>query len=152
MLTRAYQWTGPFLHARIAPRPRGDSQASLGERRASWLELFFDLVLVAAVGALATQLHHDHALARFAGLFVCVWWVWWGFTWWSSAFNADGAPDRVALLVAMAGAGALAAGVAGVAHGHSDTFVVAYGGVFVLVAPLYGRAWLRVPAMRSLSG
>jgi len=60
----------------------------LPERRASWLELFFDLVVVAAVSALAAQLHDDRsvaALAVFAGLFVPVWWAWWGFTWYSAA-------------------------------------------------------------------
>ena len=44
-----------------------------GERRASWLELFYDLVFVAAIAALAAQLHEDHsvqALAVFAGGFV----------------------------------------------------------------------------------
>lgn len=45
-------------------------------RHASWLELFFDLVFVAAIAAQATQLHDDDSLAElamFAGLFVAVW-------------------------------------------------------------------------------
>jgi len=44
-----------------------------GERHASWLELFFDLVLVAAVAALATQLHADHSVA---GANRRSWWAW----------------------------------------------------------------------------
>jgi low temperature requirement protein LtrA len=121
------------------------------ERSASWLELFFDLVLVAAVGALAAELHDEHSLAglaRFAALFVP---VWWGYTWYSTAFNDDDAVNRVALLAAMACVAALAAGVAGAADGRSDTFVVAYAGLFALLAALYGRAWVRVPAARTLS-
>jgi low temperature requirement protein LtrA len=124
------------------------------DRQASWLELFFDLVLVAAVGALAAQLHEDHSLEGllvFAALFVPVWWAWWGFTWYSAAFNDDDAVNRVALLAAMGGVATLAAGVAGVADGRSDTFVVAYAALFALLAALYARAWLRVPAARSLS-
>jgi low temperature requirement protein LtrA len=124
------------------------------ERQASWLELFFDLVLVAAVAALADQLHHDHSLtgfAVFAGLFVPVWWIWWGFTWYSSAFNPDDTTNRLALLAAMAGIGAIAVGVPGAAHGHSTTFVVAYASLFALLAALYARAWMLVPAARSLS-
>ena len=73
-------------------------------RRASWLELFFDLVLVAAVGALAPRLHEEHSvlgLARFALLFVPVWWAWWAFTWYSAAFNSDDTVNRVALLAAL---------------------------------------------------
>jgi low temperature requirement protein LtrA len=124
------------------------------ERQASWLELFFDLVLVAAVAALAAELHHDHSiagLAVFAGLFVPVWWVWWGFTWYSSAFNDDDAVNRAALLAAMAGVGAVVVGIPGAAHGDSTTFAVAYAALFALLALLYGRAWRRVPASRPLS-
>jgi hypothetical protein len=82
-----------------------NAEAVSRERQASWLELFFDLVLVAAVAA---QLHHAQSLrglAVFAGLFVPVWWIWWGFTWYSSAFNDDDAVNRLALLVAMVASG-----------------------------------------------
>jgi low temperature requirement protein LtrA len=95
------------------------------ERRASWLELFFDLVLVAGVAAVAQQLHEDHSLAGlavFAGLFVPVWWAWWGFTWYSAAFNDDDTVNRVGLLAGMGGVAALAAGVDGAAHEHSTFF------------------------------
>lgn len=90
-------------------------------------------------------------LAVFAGLFVPVWWAWWGFTWYSAAFNDDDGVNRVALLAAMAGVAALAAGVPGAAHGRSSTFVVAYAALFVLLAALYARAWVRVQAARRLS-
>jgi low temperature requirement protein LtrA len=126
----------------------------LEDRRASWLELLVDLVLVAAVGALAAQLHQDHSLdglASFAAPFVPVWWAWWGFTWYSTAFNSDDAVNRIALLAAMGGDAVLAAGVSGVADGRPDTFVIAYAGLFALLAALYSRAWRRVPVTWSLS-
>ena len=130
------------------------SEAITEERQASWLELFFDLVLVAAVGALGSELHHDRSLtglAVFAGLFVPVWWIWWGFTWYSSAFNDDDPINRAALLAAMAGVGAVVVGIPGAAHRDSTTFVVAYACLFALLALLYARAWVRVPVSRSLS-
>src|SRR5215203_2678793 len=37
MLTPAYQSAGPLSHARIAPRPHRDSQASLRQKENSWL-------------------------------------------------------------------------------------------------------------------
>ena len=126
----------------------------LAERRASWLELFFDLVLVAAVAALAAVLHTDHSLAGlavYAALFIPVWWVWWGFTWYSAAFNDDDIVNRVAFLAAMAGVGALVAGMHGAAHADSSLFALAYAALFALLAALYARAWLRVPAARALS-
>jgi len=47
-----------------------------GERHATWLELFFDLVMVVAVAELAHVLHDDLSLAgaaTYVGLFVPVW-------------------------------------------------------------------------------
>jgi low temperature requirement protein LtrA len=124
------------------------------ERRASWIELFFDLVLVAAVAALAAQLHEDRsvtALAVFAGLFVPVWWAWWGFTWYSAAFNADDPVNRIGLLVGMAGVAGMVVGIPGATHGHSDTFVIAYAVLCAILAALYARAWVAVPPARPLS-
>lgn len=112
-------------------------------------------MLVAAVGALAARLHEQHsvaALAWFAALFVPVWWVWWAFTWYSAAFNADDATNRVALLAAMLGVAALAAGIPGADSRDSALFAVAYGALFTLLTALYVRAWRHVPEMRSLSG
>jgi low temperature requirement protein LtrA len=126
----------------------------LPERRASWLELFFDLVLVAAVAGLAVQLHEDRsvtAMLVFAGLFIPVWWAWWGYTWYSAAFNADDAANRIGLLAGMAGVGGLVVGIPGAAHGHSDTFVIAYAMLLSLLAALYARAWVTVPIARALS-
>jgi low temperature requirement protein LtrA len=129
--------------------------ALVAERRASWLELFFDLVLVAAVAALASLLHEDSSatgLAVYAGLFVPVWWAWWGFTWYSAAFNDDDTVNRLALFAGMAGVAAMAAGVSGAAHARSGTFVVAIAALLALLAALYARAWIRIPAARALSG
>ena len=102
------------------PRPAPGTLEGGGERHASWLELFFDLVFVAAIAALATQLHADHSvagLAVFAGLFVPVWWGWMGYTWYLTALAAIRAVNRrtdriVALRLAVAGA-ALALAIAG---------------------------------------
>lgn len=47
------------------------------ERRASWLELYFDLVFVVAIAQLATELVHDpttEGFLRFVGLYLPVWW------------------------------------------------------------------------------
>ena len=77
--------------------------------------------------------------------------AWSGFTWYSAAFNDDDAVNRIALFAGMAGVAALAAGVAGAAHARSDTFVVAIAALFALLASLYARAWVRIPATRAPS-
>ena len=49
------------------------------ERRASWLEFFFDHCFVVAVGAVAHVLHDEpliEGIGLFAALFIPVWWSW----------------------------------------------------------------------------
>src|SRR5207237_8449555 len=50
-----------------------------GERHASWLELFFDLVFVVAITELSQYLVSEHSaggFVRFTALFVPVWVAW----------------------------------------------------------------------------
>ncbi|MBA2519709.1 MAG: low temperature requirement protein A [Chloroflexia bacterium] len=121
------------------------------ERHASWLELFFDLVFVAAVAALARQLHADHSiagLAVFAGLFVPVWWGWMGYTWYAAGFDSDDPVYRVGMLAGMLAIASVSAGISGAAQGNSRTFVIAYAGLTYVLAALYARAWLQLPEAR----
>ena len=129
--------------ARSAWRPPLLRAFDQGERHASWLELFFDLCFVAAVAALADDLHHDPTLGgllRFGGLFVPVWWAWMAYTWHATAFDTDDIAYRIAFLGAMLGVVALAAGVPGVHEGDPTVFVVSYGALQLLLAGLYLRA------------
>jgi len=94
---------GPASPARRrrGPRLRTLAAEAAQERHATWLELFFDLCFVAAVAALAADLHHDPTwggIARFCGLFVPVWWAWMGYTWYASAFDNDDPDTSVAVL------------------------------------------------------
>jgi low temperature requirement protein LtrA len=66
-------------------------------RRVTWLELFFDLVFVAAVAQAATHLRDDYSpagLVRFALLFVLIWWAWLGHTTFSTRFDTDDVVQR----------------------------------------------------------
>jgi low temperature requirement protein LtrA len=59
-------------------------------RRATWLELFFDLVFVVAVAQLANALSDDMTLEGFlifGGLFIPVWWAWTGYTFYADRFD-----------------------------------------------------------------
>lgn len=62
------------------------------ERHATWLELFYDLVLVVAVSQVAHVLSLDHSpkgIVIAIGLFVPVWWVWAGHTVYATRFDTD---------------------------------------------------------------
>ena len=56
------------------------------------MELFFDLIFVAAVAQVGTHLRDDYSpagLLRFSLLFVMIWWSWLGHTNFSTRFDTD---------------------------------------------------------------
>lgn len=68
-------------------------------RKATWFELFFDLVFVVAVAALAGALSHHYdgkGLMEFGFLFLVLWWLWLGHTFHASRFDRD-RPDQWAV-------------------------------------------------------
>jgi low temperature requirement protein LtrA len=74
------------------------------ERRASWLELFFDLVFAGAVGQLAGALQNHPglgALARFTMLFTPIWWLWVQLTFYADRHESEDAAHRTAFLAAI---------------------------------------------------
>ena len=121
---------------RLRTRGRGVDE----ERRATWLELFFDLVFVAAVGQLANALAAEPTATRFfqfLGLFVPVWWAWMGFTFYANRFDTDDLPYRLLTLLGMFLVAVLATTVRSVFEGHSSGFVVAYLGVRVMLLAMF---------------
>src|SRR5262245_57493082 len=79
-------------------------QRSDEEQRATWLELFFDLVFVFAVTQLSHTLLEDLSLrgaAQTLFLLLVVWWAWIYTTWMTNWFDPDSVPVRCVLLVGM---------------------------------------------------
>ncbi|WP_203706667.1 low temperature requirement protein A [Asanoa iriomotensis] len=97
------------------------------ERHASWLELFFDLVVVVAVAQLAHLLEGDLGL-RDAGLFVVLFYAVWS-VWTSFTLYANVAATRTrtrAMLVAMFGIAVMAAAIPQAAGERGEAFAIAY--------------------------
>jgi low temperature requirement protein LtrA len=81
-------------------------------RRASWLELFFDLIFVAAVSQVGVPLGEDytiHGLVRYSLMFLLIWWAWFGHTMYATRFDADDVVHRLLTLVQIFAAAAMAA-------------------------------------------
>src|SRR5689334_17189761 len=101
--------------------------AAVEERHATWLELFFDLVIVVAVAQVAHLLHEGPGVQEaflFVVLYYAMWSVWTSFTLYA---NVSGTLTRVpAMLLAMFGIAIMAASVPQVAHGDPSIFVGAY--------------------------
>ena len=74
-------------------------------RRATWFELFFDLVFVAGVARLAGLLAADFTplgFARFAFLFLVLWWCWVAHTFYATRFDRDEPTQRLLGLATIA--------------------------------------------------
>ncbi len=123
-------------------------------RRATWLELFFDLVFVAAVSQLANALAAQPTPARFfefLGLFAPVWWAWMGFTFYANRFDTDDLVYRLLMLAAMFGVAVLATTIPSVFRGATEGFTLAYISVRIVLVALYARASRHVPEARTLT-
>lgn len=119
-------------------------------RRASWLELFFDLVFVVAVFRLG-QLLLDEPSARgvlvYAGLISSIWWLWFSFSYFADLFDDDRPPSRLVQLTAMLGVLALAASLPSASAADANRFAVAYALLLVLLTGSYAVVgWIDVEA------
>jgi low temperature requirement protein LtrA len=136
------------------PRLRTRGRDADEDRRATWLELFFDLVFVAAVGVLANELAAEPTTARFfafLAVFVPVWWAWMGFTFYANRFDTDDLPYRLLMLLAMFAVAVLATTIPSVFDGATEGFPLAYVAVRCVLLTLYARASRHVPEARTLA-
>src|ERR1700674_2294261 len=124
------------------------------ERHATWLELFYDLVFVAAVSQLARGLGNDYSwvgMLRFSALFVPVWWAWIGHTFYLTRFDTDDLGHRLLTMVQMAAASSLAVQVPEALGTTSAGFALSYAAVrFILVAE-YLRAGRHIQVVRPFT-
>ena len=96
-------------------------------RHATWLELFFDLVFVAAISVVTHALghaHHGHLevkqVIEFFLAFIPIWWIWATHTLYANRFDTDSHGHRAATLGIMF----LAAMMSAIIGGHLlDSFV-----------------------------
>ncbi|HEU0264596.1 MAG TPA: low temperature requirement protein A [Geobacterales bacterium] len=135
------------------PRLRSGEDADT-ERHATWLELFYDLVFVAAVAQLATVLGDDYSWRgafRFMALFVPVWWAWVGHTYYLTRFDTEDLGHRLLTMAQMAAAASLAVHLPGAFGSTATGFALSYALVrFILVAE-YLRAGRYIPLVRPLT-
>jgi len=123
-------------------------------RRASWLELFFDLIFVAAVSQVGVPLGEDysiHGLVRYSLMFLLIWWAWFGHTMYATRFDADDVVHRLLTLVQIFAAAAMAANAKqNLADRDSAGFGAAYAVQRIVLVIQYLRA-RREPKTRRLA-
>ena len=123
-------------------------------RPASWTELFFDLIFVAAVAQVGEPLQHDysvHGLIRYTFLFCLIWWAWNGHTAFHSRFEANDWASSILSVVQTFLAAVMAANATeGLDSDSAAGFGAAYAGMRLTLVIQYVRV-RRVPVARRLA-
>ena len=80
------------------------AEAIIGDKSASFLELFFDLVFVLGVTQVVALIHDDPTLRGFGQgvlILVMLWWAWSQYTWITNFTGTDAVGIRLAMLASM---------------------------------------------------
>ncbi|WP_428953168.1 low temperature requirement protein A [Streptomyces sp. cg35] len=125
-------------------------------RRATWFELFGDLVFVAAVGQATHRIGgHPHAasIAAAAALFVPLWWTWVLYAVRANRADRDLTVQRLLTTAGLAAVTGMAVHLGGVGHdrGADAGFVVSYLCARAGVAALYLRDLRHEPRLRRIA-
>jgi low temperature requirement protein LtrA len=124
------------------------------ERRATWLELFYDLVFVVAIAEVAHKLHGEVSLlgfVSFVALFVPIWLCWLGATFYATRFDTDDLGHRLLTLLQMALIAALAVNVHHGLEESSVGFALCYAAVRSILIIQYLVAGYHLPPARPLT-
>ncbi len=135
-----------WLHAPLLHTAHG------GERKVTWLELFYDLIFVAAIIQLGDALSHHVSISNFvsfAGHFMPLWIAWSGFTFFANRFDVDDFTHRIMVFVQMFAMGAMAITAPHAMEGHHAFYSLAFAVAQATVTLMYVRAWKQVPKARD---
>ena len=142
------------VRSRLFHRPRLHGVGHADPKRVTWIELFYDLIFVAAFIQLGNGLGHHASgagVATFLAIFAPLWVAWTGFTFFENRFALDDFPHRLLVFGQMftVGAMGLSAGDAMEGRPHAFSSAAALGQGFVVL--MYVRAWIQVPQARRYS-
>lgn len=123
-------------------------------RRATWLELFYDLVFVVAVSQVAHYLSQHlswSGLIGYIALFIPIWWAWIGATFYANRFDVDDIGHRLLTAVQMLGVAAMAVNVHHGLGESSGGFALSYVVVRLILVFQYLRAARHVASAKGLA-
>lgn len=142
------------MNAAIWQPPRLRIGTEEKERRATWLELVYDLVFVVAVAELAHRVEADPTpagLLGFVALYVPIWWAWIGQTLYVNRFDTDDAGHRLVTGLLLVIVAALAATVGHALEEQSAHFAFAFAAVRGILVAEYLMAGRHNPSARPLT-
>ena len=137
---------------RLSP-PRLRTASHEDHRSATWLELFYDLVFVVAVGQLGHRLAVNHGVGGvwgFIGLFIPLWWTWASYTFYADRYDTDDLGQRLLAVGQMASIAIMAASISGDEADSVTAFAAAFVMARAVLLAMYYRAYRHVPQSREL--
>jgi low temperature requirement protein LtrA len=146
--------TSPSRKIRVSPPAlRTANGHDRDDRRASWLELFLDLVFAGAIGQLAGAFQHHpglRTLGCFLLLFTPIWWLWVQLTFYADRHESDDSVHRVAFLTAILLCVGLAASAPHALAGDTAAFAILFACLRAVQLGLYARARRHLSVTRAL--
>lgn len=132
-----------YRNGLIRPPLLRSGVAAERERHATWLELLYDLVFVAAISQLAVNLNKDYSFSGFLNfsiLFVPVWWAWIGHTFYLTRFDSDDVIHRLLTMVQIVAVASLIVHLPNALGETSTGFALSYAAVRAMLVIEYWRA------------
>jgi low temperature requirement protein LtrA len=124
------------------PRPEVTSHALV--QMAVWIELFYDLVFVAAILVFSSAVSHLHDGARIGWVvvvFAAVWWAWLSTTMFVNRFRMEDGTHRLLILLQMFLVVLIAMEARAGVVDDEAYLAATYGLLVALIAVMYWRAW-----------
>lgn len=139
---------------RLSP-PRLRTATHEDHRSATWLELFYDLVFVVAVGRLGHRLAVNYGVGGvwgYIGLFIPLWWTWASYTFYADRYDTDDLGQRLLAVGQMASIALMAASISGDKADSVTAFAAAFVLARIVLLTMYWRAYRHVSQSRELVG
>jgi low temperature requirement protein LtrA len=123
--------------------PRREVVSYTLEQMGAWIELFFDLVFVAAILVFSSAVSHLHDVARIAwvvAVFAAVWWVWLSTTMFTNRFRMTDVGHRLLVLAQMILVALVAMEARAGVVDDEVLLLCTYAALVAIIAVMYWRA------------
>lgn len=110
------------------PKMRTDENIDK-ERKATWLELFYDLMFVSILAQLSHSLFQHvslEGLGEFVFLFIPAWWIWNSITYYNERYEMSDIRHRIFTFLNMVPLAGIAFSVHGAMHDYANIFAISY--------------------------
>jgi inward rectifier potassium channel len=114
------------------------------EKKVGWLELFYDLIYVAAFIQLGNFFSKNVSFNDFVqcmAIFVPMWITWTGFTYYANRYNVDDIVHRILVFCKMFCVGAMGMSIFSLLQGRPLVFGLAYACAQCMIFLMYWRSW-----------